>query len=152
MIGQLQRRKAGSVARWADVVESVDRPELVVALDRAATAAGRRLEVLVQVGLDLPARPDRGGVAGHDAPALADLVAQASALDLRGVMGVAPFPGDPHEAFARLAQVAERIRRDHPGADTISAGMSADLEAAVVCGTTQVRIGSAVLGERSPVH
>ena len=61
MIGQLQRNKASSVARWADVVESVDRVELVGALGRAAAAHGRRLEVLVQVSLDPVVIPGRGG-------------------------------------------------------------------------------------------
>ncbi len=152
MIGQVQRRKAGSVAHWADVVESVDRTELVTALDRAAGTLGRRLEVLVQVSLDVPPRPDRGGVAPTSAPALADLVASSEWLDLRGVMAVAPHPGDPAEAFARLAAVADQIRAAHPEADRVSAGMSGDLEQAVAHGATQVRVGGAVLGERPTVH
>ena len=152
MIGQLQRRKAGSVARWADVVESVDRPELVDALDQAALAAGRRLEVLVQVGLDEPARPDRGGAGPADVLPLADRVAAAAALDLRGVMGVAPYPGDPGAAFGRLARIAAAVRAAHPDAVRISAGMSGDLEQAVAHGATQVRVGGAVLGQRPHVH
>jgi uncharacterized pyridoxal phosphate-containing UPF0001 family protein len=66
-------------------------------------------------------------------------------------MGVAPFPGDPGEAFARLQSVAERLRAEWPAADVISAGMSGDLEEAVAHGATQVRIGGAVLGHRSYV-
>lgn len=152
MIGQLQRKKAPSVAHWADVVESVDRLELVQALDRAAQAAGRRLEILVQVGLDQPSRPDRGGADPADVPAIADAVESATALDLRGVMGVAPYPGDAGEAFERLARVCERLRAAHPQAVEISAGMSGDLESAVAHGATQVRIGGAVLGDRVYVH
>jgi pyridoxal phosphate enzyme (YggS family) len=152
MIGQLQRNKAASVARWADVVESVDRADLVAPLDRAAQAAGRVLEVLLQVSLDPDPVPGRGGATPAEVPALADLVAGHPGLSLRGVMGVAPHPGDPDEAFARLQAVSDRLRAEHPRADVISAGMSGDLEQAVAHGATQVRIGGAVLGQRSVVQ
>lgn len=148
MIGQLQRNKAASVARWADVVESVDRPELVAALGRGAESAGRVLEVLVQVSLDLVPEPGRGGVAPVDAVELAGAVDRTPGLVLRGVMGVAPHPGDPDEAFGRLAAVSRRLQARWAAADRISAGMSDDLEQAVAHGATQVRIGGAVLGHR----
>ena len=92
-IGQLQSNKAASVAHYADVVQSVDRAKVVRALDRGAGQAGRRLEVTVQVNLD--EAPGRGGVAPGEARALADLVAEAGSLTLRGVMAVAPLGGDP---------------------------------------------------------
>ena len=152
MIGQLQRNKAASVARWADVVESVDRRELVVALGRAAEAAGRRLEVLLQVSLDPEPRADRGGVPPEQVLELAAAVADEAALELRGVMGVAPHPGDPDAAFARLAIVAGELRARHPGATVVSAGMSGDLEQAITHGATQVRVGGAVLGARAYVQ
>jgi uncharacterized pyridoxal phosphate-containing UPF0001 family protein len=66
-------------------------------------------------------------------------------------MGVAPLDADPAPAFERLQQVAARMREDHPGADVISAGMSADLEQAVAAGATHLRVGRAVLGERPPL-
>jgi PLP dependent protein len=145
-IGQLQSNKAASVAHYADVVQSVDRAKVVRALDRAAGQLGRRLEVTVQVSLD--EAPGRGGVAPTDAGALADLVAGSPALTLRGVMAVAPLGGDPREAFARLREVADGIRADHPDATWVSAGMSGDLEAAVAEGATHLRVGSAILGSR----
>ena len=152
MIGQLQRNKAASVARWADVVESVDRQELAVALGRAAVDAGRVLEVLLQISLDPQPRADRGGANPADARELAARVAEQPGLILRGVMGVAPFPGDPGEAFGRLRAVSDELRTHWPEADRISAGMSGDLEQAVAHGATQVRIGGAVLGQRSYVQ
>lgn len=151
MIGQAQRNKAASIARWADVVESVDRPELAIALGRGAEAAGRVVEVLLQVGLDPVVRTERGGVAPAAVLALAESVAAQPGLALRGVMGVAPHPGDPASAFARLAEVSVALRAVHPEATTISAGMSGDLEEAVRHGATQVRIGGAVLGHRVTV-
>ena len=145
-IGQLQSNKAGSVAHYADVVQSVDRAKVVRALDRGAEQAGRRLEVTVQVNLD--EAQGRGGVAPGEALALADLVAAAGSLTLRGVMAVAPLGGDPRAAFARLREVADGIRADHPDATWVSAGMSGDLEAAVAEGATHLRVGSAILGSR----
>ena len=152
MIGQLQRNKAGSVARWADVVESVDRPELAEALSRAATASGRTLEVLIQVALDPVFVAGRGGVDPALAVDLAAAVADLPGLLLTGVMGVAPHPGDPDEAFDRLARVSAGIAARWPDADRISAGMSGDLEQAVAHGATQVRVGGAVLGQRPVVQ
>jgi PLP dependent protein len=158
MIGQLQRNKAASVARWADVVESVDRLELVAALGRAAASHERNLEILLQVSLDAVVVPGRGGADPVDVPELAAAVAAEPALSLRGVMGVAPYPGDdasaggPSAAFARLARVSAMLRDTWPGADRISAGMSGDLEEAVAHGATQVRIGGAVLGQRTYVQ
>ena len=148
-VGSLQTNKARSVATYADVVESVDRPSLVAALDDAAARAGRRLEVLVQVSLD--GDPARGGCPVPGVPALAEQVAAAAALDLRGVMAVAPLGEDPMAAFARLAEVAALLQADHPGATVISAGMSGDLEAAVAAGSTSVRVGTALLGHRPPL-
>ena len=145
-IGQLQSNKAASVARYADVVQSVDRAKVVRALDRGALQAGRRLEVTVQVNLDQV--QGRGGVTPREAGSLADLVAGSEALTLRGVMAVAPLGGDPRAAFARLREVADGIRADHPGATWVSAGMSGDLEAAVAEGATHLRVGSAILGSR----
>jgi pyridoxal phosphate enzyme (YggS family) len=145
-IGQLQSNKAASVARYADVVQSVDRPKVVRALDRAALQVGRHLEVTVQVNLD--EAQGRGGVAPGEARGLADLVAGAQALTLRGVMAVAPLDGDPRAAFTRLQEVADGIRADHPQASWVSAGMSGDLEDAVALGATHLRVGSAILGSR----
>lgn len=147
-IGQLQSNKATSVARYADVVQSLDRAKVVRALDRGAHEAGRTLEVTVQVNLDQA--QGRGGVAPGQARELADLVAGSSSLTLRGVMAVAPLGGDPRSAFARLRAVADGILADHPGATWMSAGMSGDLEAAVAEGATHLRVGSAILGSRQP--
>ncbi len=147
-VGQVQTRRAAAVARWADVVHSVDRPKLVAALARAGAARGRPLECLLQVDLDERPVPDRGGAVPADVPALADLVAAADGLVLGGVMAVAPRTGDPARAFARLREVAADLVARHPGAGTVSAGMSGDLEVAVAHGATVVRVGSAVLGTR----
>jgi PLP dependent protein len=151
-VGALQTNKATAVAGYADVVHSVDRMRLVRALGKATENTGRSLTCLLQVSLD---EDDDAGVIGRRSGADPDLVpelAKALAghrrLELGGVMGVAPLRGDPDTAFRRLVDVGASLRVDHPGATMVSAGMSSDLEAAVRCGATHVRVGSAVLGER----
>ena len=145
-IGRLQSNKARSVAGYADLVHSIDRLSLVPALDRAADRHDRRLPCLLQVSLD--GDPDRGGVLVDGLPALAESVAAAPALDLEGIMAVAPLGADPAAAFARLPALLDVVRGFAPGAGVISAGMSGDLEAAVASGATHLRVGSAILGTR----
>ena len=85
-----------------------------------------------------------------DLPALAEATAGADGLRLAGVMAVAPLGVEPARAFAQLAEVAARLRSDHPQAREISAGMSGDLEDAIAAGATYVRVGTALLGLRPP--
>ncbi|QVQ53128.1 YggS family pyridoxal phosphate-dependent enzyme [Spiractinospora alimapuensis] len=154
-IGQLQTNKARLVARWADVVHSVDRTRLARVLAERARENEREITALVQVNLD----PDavvgtlgpRGGCHPQDVAAVADFVAEREGLRLGGIMAVAPPPdaGVPvGESFARLRELGVRLRADHPAATMVSAGMSADLEAAVEHGATHLRIGTALLGDR----
>jgi pyridoxal phosphate enzyme (YggS family) len=155
-VGKLQSNKAAAVARYADVVESVDRTKLLKGLSAGAHQRGATLDCLVQVNLDPGAEmaagsgAGRGGAAPADVPALAEAVAAAEGLRLRGVMAVAPLGEDPRPAFERLARLADEVRRVDPSATWVSAGMSGDLEDAVRTGATHVRIGSAVLGPRPP--
>ncbi len=147
-VGRLQSNKAASVASYSTVVESVDRLPLVQALSTGAVKAGRELEVLLQVSLD--GDPDRGGAGPADLPSLAEAVAAADGLHLRGLMAVAPQDVDPDGAFAVLRELSVALRQDHPDADRISAGMTGDLEPAVAHGSTSVRVGTALLGRRPP--
>jgi pyridoxal phosphate enzyme (YggS family) len=146
-VGQLQTNKAASVTTYAHVVHAVDRLRLVDALSRGAARAGRDVGALIQVSLDDDPR-GRGGARPADVPALADAVALADGLTLRGVMAVAPLGDDPAAAFGRLAEVHERLTAVHPDATWRSAGMSDDLEPAVNAGATHLRVGTAILGRR----
>jgi len=155
MVGQIQRNKARSLARWAYAVHSVSSEQTVTALDRAASAAlesGDRdelLQVYVQISLD--GDESRGGV-DISRPELVDKVCAevdaAAGLNLVGLMGIPPLNSDADEAFARLRAEHRRVLRAHPSATGLSAGMSADLEAAVKHGSTCVRVGTALLGPR----
>ncbi|MFE6762630.1 YggS family pyridoxal phosphate-dependent enzyme [Streptomyces sp. NBC_01423] len=153
-VGQLQTNKVRSVAGYADVVQSVDRTKLVTALSSAAGRGGRELGCLIQVALDAESgeRGARGGVAPDGIGELADAVADAPGLRLDGLMTVAPlagpFAGRQRAAFDRLMEFSSRLRGNHPAANMVSAGMSADLEDAIAAGATHVRVGTAVLGVR----
>lgn len=152
MLGHIQRNKAKSVARWAARVHSLDSLRLAAALERGVEAAlgdGQRstpLETLIQVSLD--GDPKRGGVTESDLDELCEMVAGSASLELSGIMGVPPLDAEPESAFARLQQTYERVRSRYPGADVFSAGMSGDLEVAVQFGSTCVRVGTAILGQR----
>jgi pyridoxal phosphate enzyme (YggS family) len=147
-VGQLQTNKARSVARYAHVVHSVDRPHLVRALGAAARAAGREVTCLVQISLDED--PARGGVPPDGVPDIARTVAAEPGLVLGGVMAMAPLGVPPASAFAPLPDCSAAVRSVRAGATIVSAGMSADLEAAIAVGATHVRIGTALLGARRP--
>jgi hypothetical protein len=159
-IGQLQTNKAHSVVRYASVVHSVDRVRLVRALgsaSRAATAtaataattaiAAAPLTCLVQVSLD--GDPTRGGALVSQLPEIAAAIEAEQGLALGGVMAVAPLGVPPEAAFASLPAISDTAREISPAATIISAGMSGDLEAAVRNGATHLRIGTALLGNRS---
>ncbi|MFI5755303.1 YggS family pyridoxal phosphate-dependent enzyme [Streptomyces sp. NPDC051569] len=153
-VGQLQTNKVRSVAGYADVVQSVDRLRLVSSLSAAAVRAEREIGCLIQVALDAGSgeRGERGGVAPDGVGELAAALAAAPGLRLGGLMTVAPlagpYAGRQQAAFERLMEFASRLRADHPAANMVSAGMSADLEDAVKAGATHVRVGTAVLGVR----
>ncbi|MFE6532649.1 YggS family pyridoxal phosphate-dependent enzyme [Streptomyces rochei] len=153
-VGQLQTNKVRSVVGYADVVQSVDRPKLVTALSKEAVRAGREVGCLLQVALDAgeSARGERGGVSPAGIEELADLVAGSEGLRLDGLMTVAPLTGEyagrQQAAFERLMDLSTYVRRAHPAANMVSAGMSADLKQAVAAGATHVRVGTAVLGVR----
>jgi len=148
-LGGLQSNKAAAVAAYADVVESVDRAKLLSGLSKGAHQRSHDLDCLVQVSLDPPdAGAGRSGVPVDQLPHLAADLASRGMLRLRGLMAVAPPDEDPVAAFTRLAGVRRDFLADHPDATWLSAGMSGDLEAAIGCGATHVRIGRAVLGER----
>ncbi|MFB6557071.1 YggS family pyridoxal phosphate enzyme, partial [Streptomyces sp. NPDC056405] len=157
-VGQLQTNKVRSVARYAGIVQSIDRPRLATALSKEAVRSGRELGCLIQVALDADSGEtgrttgDRGGVAPESVAELADTIAGSQGLRLDGLMTVAPlagpYAGRQRAAFERLMEISSDLRANHPAATMVSAGMSADLEDAVAAGATHVRIGTAVLGVR----
>ncbi len=150
MIGHVQGRKAPRVAERADLVHSVDSLRLATRLSRAVVERGGDLRVLVQVNTS-----GEGSKSGFDAPEAVDAtlaVAALPALEVDGLMTMAPLVDDERilaSTFARLRETLEEVRRqDRRVGGELSMGMTNDLEIAVREGSTLVRIGTALFGER----
>lgn len=152
-IGPLQSNKAREVARTASWVHSLDRSKVAQLLHQHRPDELPPLQVCLQVNLD--DETSKSGVKTWDELlALAQDVMALDRLQLRGLMSIpapSPDPAQQRQAFARLRQLHEQLRAalEHP-LDTLSMGMSADLEAAVAEGATIVRIGTDIFGARPP--
>ena len=157
-IGPIQSNKTRPIAEGVDWVHSVDREKVALRLSeqretwRSAGTDRRPLAVLIQVNVSGEA--SKSGCEPQIARELAERIATLPGLALRGLMAIpepTPDPARQRAAFAAVRELHERIGDDLalPGFDTLSMGMSADLEAAIAEGATLVRVGTALFGERS---
>lgn len=148
-IGPLQSNKTRTVAEHFDWVHSVDRLKIAERLSEQRPAHLAPLQVCLQVNVDGGA--NKSGVSAEEALPLAQAVASLPRLRLRGLMAI-PEPAADFEAqralFLRAAAVFDEIRQAGIALDTLSLGMSADLEAAIAAGSTMVRVGTAIFGGR----
>jgi pyridoxal phosphate enzyme (YggS family) len=176
MIGHVQKNKAARAAGLFDSIDSVDSVALAEKLERARSdfttedtententekrktrkesdlfLSGNRLRVLIEVKLD--PEPAKSGVDGHELPRLVEAIMRLPHLELRGLMGVPPFSDNPEEArpyFRHLRELRVAVRAQM-GAEilpVLSMGMSLDFEIAIEEGATEVRVGTALFGER----
>jgi pyridoxal phosphate enzyme (YggS family) len=142
-VGQVQSNKARAIAKYADVIHSLDRVSVVEAL----RTGENRVDGFIE--LNLTPDPDRGGVANPDEMlSLAELIASTDTIELRGVMAVAPLDVPPAEAFERVAAWSAALMQEFPNANQVSTGMSADWKEAIAAGATHVRIGTSITGKR----
>jgi pyridoxal phosphate enzyme (YggS family) len=150
LIGHLQSNKARLAATHFDRVQSVDSEKLLLALDRAAGELGRRLPILLQVNAG--ADPAKFGVEPAAAPRLLEVALDRPNLQVDGLMTVAPLSDDPAVAqrtFANLRRMRDELAaRFGVALAELSMGMSGDLEAAIAEGSTLVRVGTALYGQR----
>ncbi len=148
-IGPLQSNKTRAVAERFDWVHSIDRLKIARRLSAQRPPGRPPLQVCVQVNIS--AEPTKSGVAPGELEALARAVAELPGLRLRGLMAIPAPSEDPAEqraAFRRLRELQEGLLARGLALDTLSMGMSADLEAAIAEGATIVRVGTAIFGER----
>ena len=149
MIGPLQSNKAREVAENFDWLQSLDREKLIASLDRNRPESREPLNVLIQVNIDDEA--SKSGCAPEDVSKLAETIAKAPRLALRGLMAI-PQPSHDIEvrrrAFRRMRELFDSLRASYASADTLSMGMSDDFELAIEEGATMVRIGTALFGSR----
>ena len=151
LIGHLQSNKAREAAVLFDWVQTVDRASLVGALARHRPPGRPPLNVLIQVNIDDEA--SKHGCTPDDIPALAAAIDAEERLRLRGLMAIpAPFedPDRRRRAFHRMRELFDALQAARPDVDTLSMGMSEDLELAVSEGATLVRVGTALFGARRP--
>lgn len=141
LIGPLQTNKAEEAVALFDVIETLDREKLAVALAQASAKTGRRPRVLVQINTG--AEPQKAGVLPEDADALIASVRDVHGLAIEGLMAIPPADEAAGPHFALLARIARRN-----GLTVLSMGMSGDYETAIRFGATHVRLGSALFGDR----
>jgi pyridoxal phosphate enzyme (YggS family) len=149
LIGRLQSNKCRDVAGRFDWVQSLDRPKLVEELARHRAPSAPPLNILVQVNPDGEA--GKSGCEPAQIDELADLVAAAPRLRLRGLMAIpepSPDMAVRRRTFARMAEYFSALQARHAGVDTLSMGMSEDFELAIAEGATMIRVGTALFGPR----
>ena len=148
-IGPIQSNKTRTIAERFDWVQSVDRPKIVRRLGEQRPDRLGPLNLLLQVNIDR--EPQKAGCAPENVEALAADVAAFGHLRLRGLMAI-PSADNSSEraraAFAGMRALFESLQARHAGVDTLSMGMSGDLEAAIEEGSTMVRVGTALFGAR----
>jgi len=143
--GQIQSNKLKSITSWASVIHSLDDPRHFEIIEKVAP---HPLQIFLQVSLD--GAHHRGGAGLEELHSLAALVEKSPTHTLAGLMSVPPVEMNPNDAFAQLAVIHMEFMKLFPGATSLSAGMSGDYEAAISHGATHVRVGSSILGSRSP--
>jgi pyridoxal phosphate enzyme (YggS family) len=143
LIGHLQSNKAKDAVRLFDVIQTVDSVDLAQKIARAAEAAGKRQEILLQVNIGN--EEQKSGAAPAEVPALVQALRGIGGIDLRGLMAIPPL-GTTEETRRYFRKL--RALRDDAGVEQLSMGMSEDFEAAIEEGATIVRVGRAIFGSR----
>lgn len=143
--GQIQSNKLKSITSWASVIHSLDDPRHFEIIEKVAP---HPLTIFLQVSLD--GAHHRGGAGVDQLYQLAQQVSASGSHTLAGLMSVPPVGAEPDEAYSQLAVIRNEFMKRFPHADQLSAGMSGDYQSAISHGATHVRVGSSILGSRSP--
>jgi len=151
LIGHLQSNKARRAANLFHRADSVDSLALAQKLDAAASAEGKRLQVLIEVHLG--GEETKSGIGERDLPALAESIARLPHLEFLGLMTIPPYFDVPEQVrpyFRRLRELRDQTSGHlAQPLDVLSMGMSHDFEIAIEEGATEIRIGTALFGERA---
>ncbi|MBU3692151.1 MAG: YggS family pyridoxal phosphate-dependent enzyme [Candidatus Nanopelagicaceae bacterium] len=150
--GGIQSNKLKSIVKWSDYIHSLDEISHAKKISQYAQELGKTQRCFIQINLDageeIPGQ--RSGVKPQQLPEFASAISGLPALEIVGVMGVGPLNGDPNQAFANLQKTSGSLKALIPAANYISAGMSSDYKIAIEHGATHIRLGSSILGSRSP--
>ncbi len=151
-IGHLQSNKAKYAVRYFDLIHSVDTVKLAVEIDKYAKKINKIQKILIQINIS--GENSKSGADEKDAINLARDISQLPNISLQGLMGMPPFYNNPEKArpyFVSLFNIREAINNEHiPNANLkhLSMGMSGDFRTAIEEGSTMVRVGTAIFGER----
>jgi len=143
LIGPLQSNKVKEAVALFDVIETVDREKIAVALRAEMEKSGKHPRLLVQVNIGL--EPQKAGIPPDEAASFVKRCREVHGLTIDGLMAIPPEGVPPGPYFAQMATLAKVV-----GATVLSMGMSADFETAIAMGATHVRVGSALFGSRTP--
>ena len=150
LIGQLQRNKVKKAIEWADRIESVDSLPLIDKIEAECCSLSVSIDILLE--FNSSGEEQKSGFRTEDELlAAADHALSCSHIKVSGIMTIGPLGGDEdriREAFRRTESLFRRLRTIIPSADVLSMGMSADWRIALECGSDEVRIGTAIFGER----
>lgn len=149
-IGPLQSNKSRLVAERFDWVQSVDRDKLIERLNGQRPAGLAPLNVCLQINIS--GESSKSGTSEQEIFRLAELVSRCERLRLRGLMAIPEHTSDEGvlaEQMRRMQALFTELARQYPGVDTLSMGMTEDLEPAIAHGSTMVRVGTAIFGARN---
>jgi pyridoxal phosphate enzyme (YggS family) len=143
LIGPLQTNKVRQAVALFDVIETLDRPKLAQALSAEMAKTGRQIPCLIEVNIG--AEPQKAGISPEETAAFLEACRRDWKLEIAGLMCIPPAGEDPVPHFYRLKELADAL-----GLKRLSMGMSGDYEAALACGATEIRVGTALFGARPP--
>lgn len=149
-IGPLQSNKSRLVAEHFDWIQTVDRAKIAQRLHEQRPEQLPALNVLIQINIS--DEQSKSGIAPDEMLTLARTITQLSRLKLRGLMAIPKPEANPQEqkiALAQMQQLFASLKQHYPDVDTLSMGMSDDMQSAIECGSTMVRIGTAIFGSRN---
>jgi pyridoxal phosphate enzyme (YggS family) len=141
LIGPLQTNKVRDAVALFDVIETLDRPKLALALSKEMARVGRTIPCLIEVNIG--GEPQKAGIAPDDVAGFLAACREMWKLEITGLMCIPPAGLDPVPYFRRLASLAADL-----GLAELSMGMSGDYREAVACGATRIRVGTALFGKR----
>jgi len=148
-IGPIQSNKTRQVAEHFHWVHTIDREKIAKRLNDQRPSTLPKLNVLIQVNIS--AQESKSGISLEEIPALAQAINALPNLELKGLMCI-PAPLDAEQLkqeFNAMHEAYQSLQQTYPQVDTLSMGMSADLELAIECGSNMVRIGTAIFGQRN---
>lgn len=143
LIGPLQSNKVMEAVRLFDVIETVDRPKLADELSKAIRILGRTPRLYIEI--NIAEEPQKAGISPCELPSFFEYCAHTSKLNIEGLMCIPPQKEDPTPYFIKLHKLASSLHLSK-----VSMGMSGDYREAIAAGSTEIRVGTALFGTRSP--